>query len=911
MSESRPDPDALLSRVQAELPSPRRGRLKLFFGACAGVGKTYAMLQQAREKRSAGVDVVAGYVEAHKRPETLALLSGLDQISTREINYRGVTLREFDLDAALVRKPALILVDELAHTNAPGLRHDKRWQDVVELLDAGIDVYTTVNVQHVESLNDVVARITGVVVRETIPDSVIERADEIELVDLPPEDLLQRLREGKVYLPEQAERAVEQFFRKEVLVALRELALRQTAQRVGEQVQVERAGRGETKPWPTAERMLVCVGPSPLSARVVRIARRMAASAQSDWTALSVETPDQSEVAAAQVRRNLRLAEQLGAEPVVQSGERIVEEILAYAVKHNISKIVIGKPSLPRWREWLRGSIVDELIRRSGEIDVHVVKGGPEDAVSIEAGVTLARAGWKAYVAAAAVMALCLFLSLVAAPYLTAVNLTMIFLAGVVLVATRYTAGPSALAAILAALLFNFFFTSPYYSLAIQDPTLVITFATLLATGILVSGLTQRVRRQAEAIRTRYHRTFALYFMSRQLAAAADLSALARVAAKHVADVFQGDSAVLIPDRDGNPTVIARTGEFTAEAANERAAARWVCDHGKWAGWSTDTLPACQAIYLPLVASGDSRGVLALRPRHRDRPLEPDQRHLLETFATQLAIAIERAAFASQAESARREAQTEQMRSSLLSCISHDLRTPLAAIGGSAGALLDSNSPMSDSVRRDLLQSIVDESGRLNQLIGKILEMTRLESAGFRIQADWYPVDELVGAALTRLNAALGGRTISTEIPADLPLIHVDGPLIEEVLVNLLENAVRYSPPNAGIAVRAAAGAGHIQIEVLDEGPGLKPGTEREIFHRFVRDRPAGDRQGTGLGLAICEAVVRLHGGEIAAENRASHGARFWFTIPTPKNAPAMPDTLLHGEPPAQPPGEPNPGAKP
>lgn len=887
MADSRPDPDALLARAQAAETHPRRGRLKIFFGMCAGVGKTYAMLQEARERCAAGADLVVGYIETHKRPDTDALKEGLEELPPRWIEYRGVRLRELDLDAVLARRPGLALVDELAHTNAEGLRHAKRYQDVLELLDAGIDVYTTVNVQHIESLNDVVAQITGVPVRETIPDSIIERADEIELVDIPPDDLLQRLREGKVYVADQVQRAAEKFFRRENLVALRELALRETAARVGKQVRVERAGRGETRPWATAERILVCVGPSPLSARVIRIARRMAAAVHAEWLAVSVEPPGQSELAAAQVRRNLKLAEQLGGEPTVISGDRVVDEILAYAVRHNVTKIVIGKTALPRWREWLRGSIVDELIRRSGEIDVHVVKGEPEDIVAVRTRGERRHANWREYAAATAAVGLCVILATLAHPYLPAANHTMIFLAGMVFVATRYSAGPSVLASVLAALSFNFLFTEPYYTFVIYDPSLFITFIALLITGLVVSGLAQRVRRQAESIRTRYHRTFALYFMSRQLAAAASIEALAKVAAKHVADVFQGDTVILGPDSTGRLGVLAVSGPFAAEPTNERTAAQWVFEHGQWAGWSTDTLPASQAIYLPLVASGKALGVLALRPRRPEPPLEPDQRHMLETFATQLAIAMERAAFASQAEAARREVETEHVRSSLLSCVSHDLRTPLAAIAGAASTLVDEPAQLTTEARRELAQSIAEEAGRLNQLVGKLLDMTRLEAAGFRLQRDWYPLDELVGAALTRLNSILQPRRVITDIPEDLPLIHVDGPLIEQVLANLLENAARYTPRQSTVTVAASAVASGVLVEVIDEGPGLQPGTEKAVFRRFVRIRPAADRSGTGLGLAICEAVVRLHGGQIGTENRREGGARFWFTLPVPATAPA------------------------
>ena len=880
MTDQRPDPDALLARLRADEDSARRGRLKLFFGMCAGVGKTYAMLTEAHEKRWAGIDVVVGYVETHGRAETDALLSGLEVLPPKWIDYRGVSVREFDLDAALARKPDLILVDELAHTNAEGLRHTKRWQDVAELLDAGIDVCTTVNVQHIESLNDVVAQIVGVVVRETVPDSIMERSDEIELVDLPPDDLLQRLSEGKVYIADQAHRAVDQFFRKENLVALRELALRQTAERVGAQVQVERAGRGDLRPWATNERLLVCVGPSPLSARVVRTARRMAAAAQADWIAVSVESPGLSEKATAQIRRNLKLAERLGAEATILSGERFADEILTFAVQRNITKIVIGKPDRPRWMERLRGSPVDELIRRSGEIDVHVVKGEGEESAPAPQAMRSGRTPWPAYLAALGVLAGCTAIGFPLAKVLSPVNLTMLYLAGVVLVATRYGRGPSVLAAILAPLLFNLFFTQPYYSFAIRDTQYVLTFFVLFATAIVISSLTQRVRQQSDAARARSLRTAALYFMSRQLAAAADAPSRARGVVRHVADVFQGAAAVLLPGADGALTTAGKHGDFPEQAPNEAGAAQWVFDHQKWAGWSTETLPSVRAIYLPLVASGRSLGVLGLRPHDRTRALEPDQRHMLETFATQLAIALERAAFAAQAETAKRQAETEQVRSALLSCVSHDLRTPLATIAGAASTLLDPSTGLDAGTRRELLQSVADEAGRLNQLVGKLLEMTRLESAGFQVQRDWYPLDELAGSALNRLAAVLREHPIKTAIPDDLPLIEVDGVLIDEVLANLLENAARYTPRGSEITLRGSTAGDHVLVEVLDRGPGIEPGSEADIFCRFVRRRPATDRAGTGLGLAICAAVVRLHGGQIGVENRPDGGARFWFTIP-------------------------------
>ena len=862
---------------------------------CAGVGKTYAMLSEAQEKLRSGIDVVAGYVETHGRSETDALLDGLEQLPPRSLTYRGIPLCEFDLDAALARRPTLLLVDELAHTNAEGSRHAKRWQDVAELLEAGIGVYTALNVQHIESLNDVVAQITGIPVRETVPDSIVERADEIELVDLSPDDLLQRLAEGKVYVPDQARQAVERFFRRENLVALRELSLRRAAEQVGAQVQTERAGRGDTRPWATADRILVCVGPSPLSGRVVRTARRMAAASHATWVAVHVETPGLREKAAAQARRNLRLAERLGAETTVLSGERVPDELIDYAVKRNITKIVIGKPTQPRWREWLGGSIVDELIRRSGEIDVHVVKGEPDEPAPRAVAAPRPKADWRAYAWTALVMAGCTALAALLSRVLSPVNLTMIYLAGVVFVATRVSTGASAFGAILAVLLFDFLFTDPHFSFAIADTQYLIACGVLLVTGLMISSLTQRVRRQSEAARARYLRTVALYFMSRQLAAAVDALSLTRFAARHIADVFQGETAILLVDASDRLQLTAFHGGFEVAAANEHAAAQWVSDHQQWAGWSTETLPAVEAMYLPLVASGRSLGVLALRPRRREPVLEPDQRHLLDTFVTQLAIALERTQLAAQAEAARREAEAEHVRSSLLSCVSHDLRTPLAAIAGSAGTLLDESTALSAEQRRELLRSIADEGERLGGLVSKLLDMTRLETPGFQLACEWYPLDELVGAALNRLGPVLREHRVETALPEDLPLLHVDGVLIEEVLANLFENAARYTPPGSRIVVSATAAADRVRVQVADNGPGLTPGSEAAIFRRFVRERPPADRSGTGLGLAICAAVIRLHGGEIGAENCAERGALFWFTLPAsagPPEAASAADSL-------------------
>jgi two-component system, OmpR family, sensor histidine kinase KdpD len=652
MTEHRPDPDALLERVREEEARRARGRLKLFFGAAAGVGKTYAMLVEARERRAAGVDVLVGYVEPHVRPETLALLDGLEQLPPRTVEHRGTRLGEFDLDAALARRPALVLVDELAHTNAPGARHPKRWQDVLELLKAGIDVYSTCNVQHIESLNDVVAKITGVQVRETVPDSVLEEADEVELVDLPPDDLIQRLREGKIYLPQQAERAVQQFFRKGNLIALRELALRTTAARVDAQMDVYRRDHAIPTPWPVTERILVCVSPSPFAARVVRAARRMAAGLRAEWVVAYVETPAQARLPQAERDRatqHLRLAEQLGAETVTLTGHSVADEVVAYARQKNVSKIVIGKPAGSRWRELLFGSVVNDLVRKSGDIDVYLITGKPEGPRLARPRPRPASIDWLAYGMAVGVVALCTGVSAVVFPYLELVNLVMVYLLGVVLVATRSGRGPSILASILSVGAFDFFFVPPYLSFAVSDTQYLVTFAVMLLVAAVISTLTVRVRQRAESARERERRTAALYAVSREFARTRGVDELVRVAVRHVGDVFASEVAVLLPDATGRLAPRAFAQSMVETDSNERGVSEWVYEHGQVAGLGSDTLPGARALYLPLVASRGTIGVLGVLPGNPQALAAPDQLHLLETFAAQTALAIERAMLAEEA----------------------------------------------------------------------------------------------------------------------------------------------------------------------------------------------------------------------------------------------------------------------
>jgi two-component system sensor histidine kinase KdpD len=888
VSSERPDPDALLARVHEEEARLRRGKLKVFLGAAAGVGKTYAMLEAAREQRAKGVDVIVGYVETHGRAETDVLLQGLEILPTRAVEYRGAILREFDLDAALARHPALILVDELAHTNAPGSRHAKRWQDVLELLDSGIDVYTTINVQHVESLNDVVAKITGVLVRETVPDSVLEQADEVELVDLPPDDLLQRFKDGKVYVPAQAEEAVRNFFRKGNLMALRELALRCAAERVDAQMRVYMREHAIGAVWPAAERLLVCIGPSPSSARLIRTAKRMAEHFGAQWIAAYVETPAQLRLppeARDRVVQWLRLAEQLGAETATLSGERMSEEILAFAHARNVTKLIVGKPARPLWKRILRGSIVDALVEGSGDIDVYVTSGEREEAAPM-APVRRRPTSteWPAYARAIAVVAVATGLAWLMFPFSELSNVIMIYRIGIVAVAMRHGRGPSLLASLLSVAALDFFFVPPYFTFGVSDVRHIFTFAVMLLVGLVISGLTVRIRAQASAARNREQRTSALYAMSRELASTRGVDELLRIAIRHISEIFRSQVVVLLPDPGKG--LAPWSGSQYGMDPNELGVGQWVYEHRQLAGLGTATLPGASALYLPLIASRGPAGVLGVRPAERPALDNPEQFHQVDTFANQTALALERALLADETQETRLRMETERLRNSLLSSVSHDLRTPLAAITGGVNAILQNGSHLDARERQELLESVREEAERLNRLVENLLEMTRLESGALQLKREWHPLEEVIGAALHRLGKRLQGRRMSTRVPPDLPLVAIDDVLIEQVLVNLLDNALKYTPPGSPITILATATDRAVTVEVADRGPGLPAGDEHKVFEKFYRGQPGGG--GTGLGLAICEGIVRAHGGRIWAQKLPEGGTAFLFTLPITDAPPAV-----------------------
>jgi two-component system sensor histidine kinase KdpD len=898
-ADRRPDPDALLQRVQREEEKARRGKLTVFFGATAGVGKTYAMLEAARSHKAKGADVVVGYVEPHGRAETEALLEGLEQLPFLQVRYRGATLRDFDLDAALARRPGILLVDELAHTNPlegePRPRHAKRWQDVEELLAAGIDVYTTVNVQHVESLNDVVAGITGVRMQETVPDAVFEKSDEVVLIDTTPDELLERLRAGKVYVPEQARHAIDHFFRKGNLIALRELALRTTAERVDRAMEEYRAGQGIRKTWAAGERLLAAIGPDEQGERLVRAAKRMATSLHADWIAVYVETPDLLRLS--EEKRNerialLRLAESLGAEAVTLSGRSAGEALADYARERNVTRIVIGRPRRPLWRRLFQASTYGELLARTEGIDLHVVGGADERALLRNAFFARSRAylaprdaafekpRWPGYAVGTASAAACTIAGVWMSPLFELTNIAMVYLLAVALVAVRYGRGPAIATSILAVGSFDFFFVPPQLTFAVSDIQYVITFAIMLIVALIISNLTASVRLQANVAAHRERRTAMLYAMSRELAATRGQENMAGVAVRHVGEVFDAQVAVLLPDAHGRlrrPTGESLPGSFRGA---DLAVAQWVQDNGRPAGLGTDTLPAAEALYVQLRGTQSVLGVLAVLPANPRRVLLPEQFHLLETFAGQIALALERAQLADRAQQAQVDAHTEGLRNALLASISHDLRTPLAVISGASSSLAEKGDSLPAGERAALAHSIFQESQQMAALIANVLQMTRLEGGAIALERDWHTLAELAGTVLARLRETLSAHAVRVEVAPDLPLVRADPILIEQVLANLLENAARHTPAGTEITVSATRGGNEVVISVEDRGPGLPDGDPEQLFAKFHRGARESSIAGVGLGLAICRAIVTLHGGRIWAERRAGGGSAFRFTLP-------------------------------
>ena len=885
----RLDPDKLLAAIKREEARARRGRLKIFFGASAGVGKTYAMLEAALRSHAAGVDLVVGYVEPHGRSETEQLLEGLERIPFLAVQYRGITRPEFDLDHALQRAPTTLLVDELAHSNIaegePRPRHTKRWQDIEELLDAGINVWTTLNVQHLESLNDIVAGITGIRQRETIPDRIFDEADEVELIDLPPDDLLERLRSGRVYLPDRVATATERFFRKPNLLALREIALRRTADRVDAAAHDYAATHGTPRPGLARDRFMVAIGPNDQAEQLVRFGKRFADAMDAEWLVVSVETP--ALLTLGDTARNrrievLRLAESLGAQTVTLDGPSVAETLIEYARLRAVSRIVLGEPTRRGWRVLLRRSTANALARGGHGFDVSIIA-RHSIAQERERLVNIAPrdVSWGSYWTALLVSVLCTALAAFMYPYFELTNLVMVYLLGAAIAALQLGRGPAIVTAIANVAAFDFCFVPPRYTFAVSDFQYVVTFAVMLTVAFTIATLVASVRAQTRVAGARERRTSLLYAMSRELVATRTLENLARVAIKHVAETFSSEAVVLLPDLPSgqllHPHGLPITGSLHGA---DLSIAQWVFNHGRPAGLGTDTLPAATAQYLPLRGTNRTFGVLAVRPSQRRRLLLPEQQHLLETFAGQIALAIERAHLAEDAEAARVAAETESLRNTLLGSISHDLRTPLAAISGASSALNDPTLALDAAARARLAGSIEAKAKEMSELISNVLDLMRFEAGEVKLRREWHTVEDLVGTVLERMSESLVGFRVDVSLPHDLPAVYVDGLLITQVFANLIDNATKHAQSAARIEIGATAEHPVVRVTVDDNGPGLPSGDPKDLFEKFQRGRDESSIGGAGLGLAICRAIVNAHGGHITAAQRPGGGARFEFTLP-------------------------------
>ncbi len=904
MSDDRPDPDQLLARVERDNAKAKRGRLKIFFGAAAGVGKSYAMLLAARERRAENIDVVVGLIETHGRKETQALLKGLEVLPTRQIDYKGTILHEFDIDAALKRRPAIIIVDELAHTNAPNSRHPKRWQDIHELLDAGIDVYTALNVQHLESLNDDIGQISGIRVWETVPDTVFEEANEIELVDLPPDELLVRLKEGKVYLPQQAQQAIQNFFRKGNLIALRELALRQTANRVDAQMLNYREDHAIREVWQVNERILVCIGSNALAEQLVRAGKRLAANLHANWLVVYVETPQLQRLPAEKrdgVLRILRLAEQLGAETVTLSAPEMAEAIIKLCRERNINKIVVGKPSRRGWKRWLFGSVVDVLISNAHNINIYLL-GSPQTPNNSEVNLfrksplpglqqrsaTKQKDYYLGYGWAVLITLISTFIAYLMAGHLELANLVMVFLLGVVFVATHFGRGPSILASILGVGILDLLFVPPFYSFSVADSQYLITLTTMLVVGIVISNLMVNVRSQAKVASHRERRAAVLYAMSKELSVSQSEEEIVRTAVRHLHSEFSSRNVILFPNSNGRVVYPKQKSIPESLHGADLSVAQWVLDHNEMAGQGTNTLPGAEAIYFPIHNEDKVLGVLVLLPINLRRVFLPEQQKLLETFLRQIGQAVTRIRFAEQAKMTQMQVEAERLRNSLLSAISHDLRTPLATIIGSASTLLEEADRLQTQDKLDLSRVIIDEAERMSNLINNILDMARLDAGVVKLNKQWHPLEEIIGTVLTRLQKHLADRPIKVKLPAGIPMVFVDAVMIEQVLINLLENAIRYTPLGSELEITAEMSVNTVECTVADHGSGIPKGLEEQLFEKFYQARHEAAQSGVGLGLAICRAIVEAHGGRIYAQNRSSGGAVFTFVLPIDQSPPVM-----------------------
>ncbi len=878
----RPDPDALLEEIKDSERKTKQGGLKIFFGMCAGVGKTYAMLQEAQMLKAEGRDVAVGYVETHGRSETDALLKGLELVPRKSMPYRGLTLAEFDIDAVLKRRPDVVLVDELAHSNVPGSRHPKRYQDVQELLDHGIHVYTTLNVQHLESRAVTVEEITGVQVRETVPDSILKQAQDIELVDISPSELLKRFDDGKIYAPEGSKQALRNFFRHGNITALREMALRVTAQQVNQNLRDYMRSRKIAGAWKSGERLMVAVSRSPFSVQLVGWTRRMADAMNASWLAVAVETGKKLTVnQTAQLTANLHLAKELGAEIVTVRADDPVAGLMEVATQRNVTQIVVGKPAESRLFSWIKGgSLVDRLIRYSGNIDIYVVRGDviPETTPPPRRlpRLTLGRQYGMALAVITGVAAV-LF---AVVPFINYPSVGMFLLFAVTLLSLWLGRGPVLFAAALSALFWNFFFIPPLYTFHIARFEDILVFCLYFIIAIVTGTLTSRIRINKEAVRSRESRAAALYSMSRALASADSTDAIVRIAVEETGRVFDAEVAVVLA---GKPNPVFHPGSSLHLSEKEESVVRWVGENRKPAGRFTNSLPLADIHCRPLVTRRDAYGVICVR--FRKMPVFTlDQETLLENFASQIAGALEREKFSEYRHKAELNNVSDKLYQTLLNSISHEFRTPLAVISGAAGSLLDGNLKLTQSSHRALLDEVMDASIRLNRLVENLLSMSRLESGRIRPKLEWCDIADCFSALQRRFQGDSEQHPIAFSLASDMPLVRIDSGLLEQSVAHVIQNAIQHTPQKTKIEVHAGVSDRDLVITVQDNGPGFPPETMTRLFEKFYRI-PGTASGGTGLGLSISKGFVECLNGSVSAANRSSGGALLTFRIPVDTRA--------------------------
>jgi two-component system sensor histidine kinase KdpD len=871
----RPNPDALLAAIQSEAARAKRGKLKVFLGMCPGVGKTYAMLDAARRELAAGRDVVIGYVETHGRKETDALAEGLPTIPRKAIEYRGITLSEMELDAVLARQPKLAIVDEFAHTNAPGARHPKRYQDVLELLESGIDVFTTLNIQHIESRAEAVRQITGVSIQETVPDTALDGA-ELELVDLPPDDLRARLAAGKVYLPERIRSAQDNFFRPGNLAALRELALRFAAEHVGQDVLAYRQSLGVADPWKSGQRLLVAVSASPTSAALLRWTRRLAGELHAPWVAAYVELPrppspeDQTRLA-----RHLALARELGAQVITTTDDDVVRALLRVAREQNATQLIVGKPAGWRLLDLLRGgSFLNRLIRESGHVDVHVVRAEGEEAPPQRLPAPrFELTDRKGYAIAIGVVSGVTILNFILQRWIGYIPVSLLYLVSVILLGVFVGRGPTLIAATLTALLWNFFFTEPRFSLRMNTAADTMMFLTYFVVALAMGHLTSRLRAQQAAERHREQRATALYLLTRELAKGTDLADLLAIVIREVGKTFQADVAVSLPDAEESAPPATYFASTWPLPDKEQSVATWAYHHRQPAGRGTDTLPSAEGLHLPLVAGERVAGVLSLR-FHLAGPLSPAQRDLLDAFVPQIAVVLDRQRLRDEERDAQLLAQSERLSKTLLNSVSHELKTPLAALQA-VGDSLEANPEAGARTLAEFRTALE----RLNRVVNNLLNMTRLEAGTVKPRLDWCDISELCSAALDLAGGALANHKIVRDIAPDLPLVRIDQALVEQALSNLLVNAGMHTPSDTEVTLRVRVVNHRLEISVLDRGPGLPEVNAEGLFEKFARG-PKAPAGGSGLGLAIARGFARAHGGDALARPRDAGGSEFTLVLP-------------------------------